>query len=123
MPGIDFREARARLPLAAVLDLLGFVPHTRRGHQVRGLCPVHGSRSPASRTFAAHLGKNVWHCFRCGAGGNPLDLWVAVTHQELHAAVLDLCQRLGCDVPWLPRPSLRLQGGAPATEKNTMHDP
>ena len=123
MPGIDFREARARLPLAAVLDLLGFVPHTRRGNQLRGPCPVHGSHAPTSRSFAAHLGKNLWHCFCCGAGGNPLDLWVAVTHQGLHAAVLDLCQRLGRDVPWLPRPSLRPQAGTPATEKNAMHDP
>ena len=104
MPGIDFREARARLSLAAVLDLLGFVPRTRRADQVRGPCPVHRSRSPASRSFAAHLGRNLWHCFRCGAGGNALDLWAARTHQPLHAAVLDLCARLGRDVPWLPRP-------------------
>ncbi len=105
MPGIDFREARARLPLAAVLDLLGFVPHRRTGDQVRGPCPVHGSRGPRSRSFAADLGRGVWQCFRCGAGGNVLDLWVAVTRQPLHAAVLDLCRRLGREVPWLPRPA------------------
>lgn len=102
MPGIDYRAARARLPLTAVLELLGFEPETRRGDQVRGRCPVHGSKTPGSRSFAAHLGKNVWHCFSCGAGGNALDLWVAVTRQQLHAAVLDLCRRLGRDVPWLP---------------------
>lgn len=123
MPGIDFREARARLPLAVVLELLGFVPRTRFGNQLRGSCPVHGSRSPRSRSFAAHLGRNVWHCFRCGAGGNALDLWAAVTRQPLHAAVLDLCARLGREVPGLPRPSLRPQAGVPTTEKNTMHDP
>jgi DNA primase len=105
MPGIDFREARARLPLAAVLDLLGFVPHRRTGDQVRGPCPVHRSRGPQGRSFAVHLGRGVWHCFRCGAGGNGLDLWVAVTRQPLHAAVLDLCGRRGREVPWLPRPA------------------
>ena len=41
------------------------------------------------------------YCFKCGAGGNALDLWVAVTRQPLHAAVLDLYSRLGRDVPWL----------------------
>jgi DNA primase len=102
MPGIDYRAARAQLPLAAVLELLGFATRERRGDQVRGRCPVHGARAPQSRSFAAHLGKNVWRCFTCGAGGNALDLWVAVTRQELHAAVLDLCNRLGCEVPWLP---------------------
>ena len=45
---------------------------------------------PTSRSFAADHGKQLWHCFRCGAGGNALDLWVAVTRQPLHAAVLDL---------------------------------
>jgi DNA primase len=51
--------------------------------------------------FAAHLGKNLFHCFRCGAGGNALDLWMALTGLPLHAAVLDLCQRLHQEVPWL----------------------
>jgi DNA primase len=124
MPGIDYREARARLPLAEVLDLLGFVPRRRGGDQLRGPCPVHRSRSPASRSFAAHLGKGVWHCFGCGAGGNALDLWAAVTRQGVQAAVLDLCRRLGRDVPWLPQgarcwePSRVRERGT-----NAMHDP
>jgi DNA primase len=102
MPAIDYRAARALVPLADVLGLLGWLPRRRPGPQLRGPCPLHRSRSATSRSFAAHLGKNAWHCFRCGAGGNALDLWAAVTRQPLHAAVLDLCQRLGRDVPWLP---------------------
>jgi DNA primase len=117
MPGIDYRAARAHLPLADVLALLGFVPRRCQGQQLRGPCPLHRSRSAMSRSFAAHLGKNAWHCFRCGAGGNALDLWAAVTRQPLHAAVLDLCQRLGRDVPWLtppaPVPRVAPRGGTP----------
>jgi DNA primase len=104
MPGIDYRAARALLPLADVLALLGFVPRRRHGLQLRGPCPLHRSRTASSRSLAAHLGKDAWHCFRCGAGGNALELWAAATHQPLHAAVLDLCQRLGRAVPWLPPP-------------------
>jgi DNA primase len=102
MPAIDFRAARSQLRLAEVLDLVGWAPCSRRGAPLRGSCPVHRSRTPSSRSFAAHLGRGVWHCFRCGAGGNALDLWAAVTQQPLHAAVIDLCRRLGRDVPWLP---------------------
>ena len=101
MPGLDYRAARASIPLAAVLDLIGWPPRWRRGYQQRGPCPLHDSRSPTSRVFAVHLGKHVYHCFGCGAGGNALDLWAAWTRQSLHAAVLDLCQRLGRPVPWL----------------------
>jgi len=105
MPGIDFRAARAELRLAEVLTLLGFEARRRLGQQWRGPCPVHRSRTPGSRSFVAHLGRNLWHCFCCGAGGNALDLWVAATGQDLHSAVVDLCRRLGRDVPWLPSPS------------------
>jgi DNA primase len=102
MPGIDYNALRRRLRLGPVLELLDFVPATRRGPQLRGACPVHGSHTPRSRSFAAHLEWHCWHCFRCGAGGNALDLWVAVTRLPVYAAALDLCQRLHLDVPRLP---------------------
>ena len=105
MPGIDYRAARALLPLADVLALLGFVPCRRHGPQLRGPCPVHRSRAATRRSFAANLGKNAWHCFRCGTGGNALDLWAALNRLPLHAAVLDLCQRLSQPVPWLAQPT------------------
>ncbi len=101
MPAIDYRTLRSSIRLAEVLELIDYEPRTRQGQQLRGRCPLHGSRSPTSRSFAAHLGKNVYHCFVCQAGGNALDLWVALTRQSLHAAALDLCARLGRAVPWL----------------------
>jgi DNA primase len=105
MPAIDYRAARSQLGLAEVLELIGYQPRSRQGDQLRGPCLLHGSRSASSRAFAAHLGKNVFHCFRCGAGGNALDLWTALNGLPRHAAVLDLCQRLGRPVPWLARPT------------------
>jgi DNA primase len=104
MPLIDYGAARQALPLADVLDLLGWRPLSRRGAQARGPCPLHGG-SPRSRSFAVHLGKHAYRCFGCGAGGNALDLWAAQTRQPLHAAVIDLCHRLGRAVPWLVSPA------------------
>jgi DNA primase len=119
MPAIDYRAARSQIRLTEVLDLLGFRPCERRGDQVRGRCLVHESRSPRSRSFTAHLGKRVWHCFSCGASGNALDLWVAVTRQPVYVAVLDLYCRLGRDVPLLPSASTRVY----QREKSTMPEP
>jgi DNA primase len=111
MPGIDYREARARVRLAEVLELVGFEARSGFGEQLRGPCPVHQSRTPTSRSFAAHLGKGMWHCFRCGAGGNVLDLWVAVIKLPFYAAVIDLYTRRGREVPSLPsRSSPRKRG-------------
>jgi DNA primase len=101
MAGIDYAALRQQLRLGQVLDLLGFAPSTRCGAQLRGPCPVHGAHSPRSRSFAAHLERHGWHCFRGGAGGNALDLWVAVTRLPLDEAARDLCERLHLDIPWL----------------------
>jgi DNA primase len=114
MPAIDYRRARAELRLFDVLQLIGYQAHERRGQQWRGPCPLHGSRSASSRVFAAHLGKNLFHCFRCGAGGNALDLWAALRRLPLHAAVLDWCERLGRPVPWL-------SAGAAAPRRRRHH--
>jgi DNA primase len=103
MPGIDFTILRRQVSLAQVLDLVDFKATTRRGPQVRGPCPIHGSvhdsRAPRSRSFAAHLEKNCWHCFRCGAGGNALDLYLATTRLPVYAGALELCARLRLPVP------------------------
>src|SRR5881398_2750581 len=99
MPGIDFRQARAEIRLAEVLALLDYQPRQHCGEQLRGPCPVHGSQSATSRSFAAHLGKNVWQCFVCQEHGNALDLWAAVTRQGIYEAVLDLYRRLGREAP------------------------
>ena len=99
MPGIDFTRLRRQLSLAQVLDLIGFTPVTRQGPQVRGPCPVHGSSSRRSRSFAGHLERHCWQCFRCGAHGNALDLYLAATKQPVYAGALDLCRRLQIPVP------------------------
>jgi DNA primase len=122
MPAIDYRVARAQVRLAEVLELVGLVPCWRWQDQVRGPCPVHRARSPRGRSFAAHLGRGVWHCFRCGAGGNVLDLWAAVTRQPLHAAVIDWYGRLGRAVPWRPRPAAARRPDE-HREKSTRPDP
>lgn len=87
--------------MAKVLALLEFVPRESSGEQLRGPCPVHGSTSPNSRSFSANLRRNAYRCFHCGSAGNQLDLWAACGKTELHAATVDLCERLHLDIPWI----------------------
>ena len=107
MAGIDFTLLRRQLTLTQVLELVGFTATTRRGPQLRGPCPVHGSMSPQSRSFAAHLDKQCWQCFRCGAGGNALDLYLAVTRLPVYEGALELCARLHLPAPRRTQPSSR----------------
>ena len=115
MPGVDFRTLRSEVGMDAVLKLLGFVPLQRRGAQMRGTCPVHTPKRPGSRSFSAHLARNAYRCFHCGSSGNQLDLWAAATGQPLHQAAIDLCAKLNCPVPWLPRRQTGRTKSAPAT--------
>jgi DNA primase len=103
VPGIRFAEVRALVPLASVLDLVGFVPHGVCGDHVRGPCPVHRSASPRSRSFSADLKRHVYHCFKCGSGGNQLDLYAAVKGLTVFEAAVELCAQLHHEVPWVHR--------------------
>jgi len=58
----------------SIVDIL-----SKKGIQLRSIgnqfvCghPVHGSTN--NNNFVVHPQKNVWHCFRCNAGGGPLSL-------------------------------------------------
>jgi DNA primase len=101
MPEIDFAEVRARIPLADVLDWLGFVPCEGSGDQLRGPCPIHRSSAPTSRSLSANLRRHVYKCFKCGSQGNPLDLYASVTGLSLFEAAIALCKQFHCEIPWM----------------------
>jgi putative transposase len=101
-PSIDFAAVRVALSLAEVLALLRFVPSASQGSAQRGPCPIHGSRDPSSRSFSANLADQTFHCFKCGAHGNALDLWAAASGLNIYDAAVDLCERLGRPLPTQP---------------------
>ena len=91
--------------MAAVLQLLGCRPAGSRAAQQRGPCPLHGSTAGTSRCFSANLDANTFHCFKCGRGGNALDLWAHATRQTPYDAAFDLCGRLNIPVPQVAPPN------------------
>jgi DNA primase len=101
MPGVDFDILRREITMQQVLDLLGFQAIARRGQQLRGPCPIHGSTSPGSRSFSVHLESGRYQCFRCGSKGNQLELWAEARRLRIYEAAIDLCQALGREVPWI----------------------
>jgi len=98
MKYVDFRLLREKVPMSAVIELLGYVPRSNKQGQLRGPCPVHQSKSPTSRVFSVNLARNAFRCFSCGAQGNQLDLWAQIHSLSTHAAAIDLAERIGVDV-------------------------
>ena len=93
---IDFVELRRLVSIEQVLDFLQWLPVERRGPQLRGPCPIHGS-SEQSRTFSVNVERNVFRCFKpaCDVKGNQLDLYALATGLPLLEAAHELCRRAG----------------------------
>jgi hypothetical protein len=103
MPGIDFDRLRAEVTIEEVLNLLGFEPTRRFGRQRYGRCPLHPLASECGGSFSASMLLGRYYCHRCRSQCNTLELWATATWQPLHAAMIDLCDRLGREVPWIRR--------------------
>jgi len=117
MPGVDYGEVQSRVPMGRVLELLAIAARDVRGGQFRGPCPVHGSRSPRSRSFSADLGRGVCRCFRCGFAGNQIQLWATCKGMTVYEAAVDLCRQAGVEVPWMKRWSRGVEASFCRTEK------
>jgi DNA primase len=106
VPGVDFNRVRTTITMEQVLSLLRFEPSNRSGAQWYGACPVHeigpGHRSHR-RWFSVNVAIGRYYCHRCHSHGNQLELWAAATNQTLHEAAIDLCRRLGREIPWIDR--------------------
>ena len=103
MPGIDFRRLRRETTMPQVLDLLGFECLHRRGDQWYGYCPLHESPTRRRREFSVNVALGCYYCHKCHSKGDQLALWAAANRQPLYPAAIQLCHRLGREVPWLHR--------------------
>jgi hypothetical protein len=104
-PLVDFAFVREQVKISQVLQHLGLVDRMHcRGPQLRGPCPIHGQPTDSSRTFSAHVGKNIFRCFyeKCGAQGNVLDLWAAIHKLPPYEAALDLAEAFGLRLNRVP---------------------
>ncbi len=103
MPGLDFQRLRSEIPMAEVLELLGFVATNGRGHQLYGPCPLHIAKEQRSRRFSVNLKTGRFYCRECRRFGNQLELWAAARRLPIYDAAVDLCARLHREPPWIHR--------------------
>jgi|GEM_PF-3342163 len=55
------------------------------------------------RSFSVNVAIGRYYCHGCHSHGNQLELWAAATKLPLYQAAIDVCHRLGCEVPWTGR--------------------
>jgi len=102
---IDFSAIKAQIGVLDVLKLMQWEAVRERRGELRGPCPVHGSSTLESTIFAVSPEKNAWHCFKCEASGNQLDLaahYFGLPKEESLRTAVSLCQELGLVIPRIP---------------------
>jgi DNA primase len=90
----DIAAVRERSPVA---DVVGEYLQLRPagGGSLKGLCPFHDERSPS---FNVTPGKELYHCFSCGEGGDVITFIRKIEHLDFTEAVERLAARAGIEL-------------------------
>ena len=87
-------EVRMKNDIVDVVS--GYVRIQKKGASYFGLCPFHNEKSPS---FSVHGGRQMYHCFGCGKGGDVIRFVMEAEHLDYPEAVRFLAARCGMTVP------------------------
>ena len=80
-----------------IVDLIGtYVRLQKKGGSYMGLCPFHNEKSPS---FSVHGGRQMYHCFGCGVGGNAFTFVMEYENFTFVEALKYLAERAGVKLP------------------------
>ncbi len=94
IPATFIDELVARVDIVDVIDRR--VPLTRKGREFQACCPFHEETTPS---FTVSPGKQFYHCFGCGAHGTAIGFLMDYANLDFVAAVEELANRIGLQVP------------------------
>jgi len=79
-----------------IVSLIGqYVDLKRAGRSHKGLCPFHGEKTPS---FVVSEERNSFHCFGCGAGGDPISFVMQKENLGFIDALEHLAERNNLDL-------------------------
>ncbi len=73
-----------------------YVTLRKAGVSYKGLCPFHQEKTPS---FTVHPGRQTFHCFGCGEGGDVFSFLQKINGLTFIEAVDDVAQRAGVELP------------------------
>jgi DNA primase len=90
----DIAAVRERSPIA---DVIGEYLQLRPagGGNLKGLCPFHAERTPS---FNVTPGKELYHCFSCGEGGDVIKFVMQLESLQFGEAIERLAARAGVEL-------------------------
>lgn len=82
---------------ADIVEIIGEqVALRKKGQNYTGLCPFHQEKTPS---FVVSPGKQIYHCFGCGKGGNVFSFLMEREGLTFNNAVEKLAARYGMSLP------------------------
>jgi DNA primase len=94
---------------ADIVRVVGeYVRLKKSGQNFLGLCPFHHEKTPS---FAVHPGKQIYHCFGCGAGGDVFKFVMEMDKVSFPEAIRTVAEKCG-----IPMPEWRGRGGPQAQQ-------
>lgn len=87
-------EVRSRSDIVDIIG--GYVHLKKRGSTYFGLCPFHSEKTPS---FSVSPGKQIYHCFGCGAGGDVFAFLMNYENCTFAEAMQSLAGRAGIALP------------------------
>jgi len=72
IPDAEIERLKTEVSLVRLVEASGVVLGKRGAGEMVGLCPFHEDGTPS---LSVSVGKNLFHCFGCGAAGGVID-WV-----------------------------------------------
>ena len=80
-----------------IVDVIGsYIKLQKKGANHMGLCPFHGEKTPS---FSVSGGRQMYHCFGCGVGGNVFTFVMEYENFSFPEAIKYLADRAGIKLP------------------------
>lgn len=84
------------LETARIEEVVGdVVALKKRGSNYSGLCPFHNEKTPS---FNVNPARNIFKCFGCGEGGNPVDFIMKTEQVSFPEAIRSLAKRYNLEI-------------------------
>jgi DNA primase len=82
---------------ADIVRVIGeYVRLKKTGQNFTGLCPFHQEKSPS---FAVHPGRQIYHCFGCGVGGDVFQFVMEMEKSTFPEALRTVAEKCGIPIP------------------------
>ena len=93
---ISEKSKQLIIDTARVEDIVGdFVTLKRRGANMLGLCPFHNEKTPS---FNINPTRNIYKCFGCGEGGDPLKFLMEYEQLSFPDALRYVAKKYGIEI-------------------------